>query len=79
MEKDTLRQCFPLEEQTAIFGAEKGGNIGKLHLQGVVRRNVAGAAPNKTNESIHERASTFYRLKNYPHGKCCMADVCFPS
>ena len=31
---------------SAFFGAEKGGTVGKLHLQGVVRRHVASAAQN---------------------------------
>ena len=44
--QDNLQQWIQKHCISAFFGAEKGGNIGKLHLQGVVRRNVAGAAQN---------------------------------
>lgn len=44
--QENLQQWMSAHCESAFFGAEKGGNVGKLHLQGVIRRRVAGAAQN---------------------------------
>lgn len=44
--QQNLQEWMKTQCVSAFFGVEKGGNVGKLHLQGVVRRHVASAAQN---------------------------------